>query len=230
MQLTDVPVKLFAISGSPRANGNTQFLLDKAVEGSKSIGNVEVEVYSLAQKKLSGCVFCNGCKKNGTCIINDDFQDIFKKWLQADGLLVASPVFHMNVPSQLKAVMDRLGHVMFAHFNRFVPRFSKPGGVLAQGTATFGGQETTELMLIQHLLTMNCLPVTADKPNSYIGVAGVSPTWDKGSICGNNEAMETAFVLGRRVAEMAKVVKFGLDSMEDLPIEYDYVRLLQRGQ
>ena len=79
MQLIDVPVKLFAIAGSPRANGNTQFLLDKAVEGAKSIGNVEVEVYSLAQKKLSGCVFCNGCKKNGVCVINDDFQDIFQK-------------------------------------------------------------------------------------------------------------------------------------------------------
>ena len=63
-----------------------------------------------------------------------------------------------------------------------MPRLCKVGRVLAQGTSRYGRQELAIQFLINHLLTMNCVPVSGDTIESYLGVLEKSSNWEKGSI------------------------------------------------
>ena len=98
--------KIIAIYGSPRRKGNTAALLKKAVEGARDSG-ADVEEIVLRDLKISPCLEIYGCLKAGECAIKDDFQMVRDKILQAQGLILASPVFFYSVSSHTKILMDR---------------------------------------------------------------------------------------------------------------------------
>jgi multimeric flavodoxin WrbA len=97
---------LLALYGSPRRKGTTALLLKKAVEGAVDAG-AEVEEIVLRDLKLSPCLEIYGCKKNGRCVIQDDFQEVYDKALLCQGLMLASPIFFYTVSAHTKALMDR---------------------------------------------------------------------------------------------------------------------------
>ncbi|MFC1926074.1 flavodoxin family protein [Chloroflexota bacterium] len=99
-------MKILAIMGSPRKKGNTDLLLDEAVKGAKSQG-AEVEKLTIDKAKIGPCMEDYHCEKDGNCFIRDDMDGIYPKLLEADGIIVASPIFFYGVPSQLKALIDR---------------------------------------------------------------------------------------------------------------------------
>jgi multimeric flavodoxin WrbA len=104
---TNVPMTtLVAIYGSPRRNGNTAVLLKRAVAGARS-GGAQVDEFVLRDMKMSPCLEIYGCKADGRCVIEDDFQPLCDAVLGADGLMVASPIFFYSVSAQLKIFMDR---------------------------------------------------------------------------------------------------------------------------
>ena len=98
--------KIIAIYGSPRRKGNTAALMKKAVEGARDSG-ADVEEIVLRDLKISPCLEIYGCLKAGECAIKDDFQMVRDKILQAQGLILASPVFFYTVSSHTKILMDR---------------------------------------------------------------------------------------------------------------------------
>ncbi len=98
--------KILAIYGSPRRCGNTSKLLARAVAGAKSAG-AEVEEIVLRDLKMSPCLEIYGCKKDGRCVIQDDFQRIYDLLLACDGLMLASPIFFYTVSAHTKILMDR---------------------------------------------------------------------------------------------------------------------------
>jgi multimeric flavodoxin WrbA len=98
--------KIVAIYGSPRRKGNTATLLKKAVEGARDSG-AEVEEIVLRDLKISPCLEIYGCAQSGECAIKDDFQKVRDKILDAQGLMLASPVFFYTVSSHTKILMDR---------------------------------------------------------------------------------------------------------------------------
>ena len=98
--------KIIAIYGSPRRKGNTATLLKKAVDGARDAG-ADVEEIVLRDLKLSPCLEIYGCLKAGDCAINDDFQKVRDKILDAQGLMLASPVFFYTVSSHTKILLDR---------------------------------------------------------------------------------------------------------------------------
>ncbi len=98
--------KILGIMGSPRREGNTSVLLNEFVRGAKAANN-EVDVITLNEKKISPCLGCYACKKDGICKIKDDFTEIYKKLETCDKLVIATPIFFSAMPSQLKAVIDR---------------------------------------------------------------------------------------------------------------------------
>jgi hypothetical protein len=100
------PKKILAIYGSPRRKGNTATLLKKAVEGARDAG-ADVEEIVLRDLKLSPCLEIYGCLQAGECAIKDDFQKVRDKILDAQGLILASPVFFYAVSSHTKILMDR---------------------------------------------------------------------------------------------------------------------------
>lgn len=98
--------KLTAIYGSPRRNGNTAVLLKHAVQGARRAG-AAVEEVVLRDLKVSPCLEIYGCKKDGQCVIRDDFSRVRDSMLAADGIILASPIFFYTVSAQVKLLMDR---------------------------------------------------------------------------------------------------------------------------
>lgn len=223
--LTDVPIKLLAISASPRSGSNTELILGVAVESARSVGNVCVTEFKFHHKKILPCLHCGACKKTRRCCQDDDFQDLFDLWLDADAVLYATPVYHMGITGQFKCALDRLGHVLFSVYDRMFPRFLKVCGAITQGNCRYGGQETAMVYLIQSMLTMNCIPVSGDTPDSYIGAGGMVANRRKGGIAEDEIGLSAARSLGKRVAEVSKIVKTGFTALESsLPSEYAWRR------
>jgi len=99
-------MKVLGIMGSPRRKSNTEILLDKALEGAEEAG-AEVEKVLVSKLKISPCLEIYACLKDGNCAIKDDMQLLYKKLLEADHIVFASPMFFYGITSQAKAIIDR---------------------------------------------------------------------------------------------------------------------------
>lgn len=99
-------VKIIAVYGSPRKDGNSATLLKKAVEGAREEGAAVEEVF-LRDYKISPCLEIYHCIKNGECAIRDDFPKILEKLEASSGIMLASPVFFYSVSAHTKIFMDR---------------------------------------------------------------------------------------------------------------------------
>jgi len=99
-------VKIIAIYGSPRRDGNSAALLKRAVEGARQEG-AQVEEVVLRDYKISPCMEIYACAQAGECAIRDDFPEILAKLESCDGIMLASPIFFYTVSAHTKTFMDR---------------------------------------------------------------------------------------------------------------------------
>ena len=99
-------VKIIALYGSPRRDGNSSTLLQQAVAGARQEG-AEVEEVVLRDYKISPCMEIYACIKNGECAIRDDFPKILEKLESSSGIMLASPIFFYTVSAHTKIFMDR---------------------------------------------------------------------------------------------------------------------------
>lgn len=134
-------MKILAISGSPKRNGFTDALLEKAVDGARSAG-ASAEKIVLNDIIFKSCQECGGCDKTGVCVLDDDMKNIYRKLESADGVIVASPVFFGSVSAQLKAMIDRLQSVWMAKY--ILKKESSHKGRRRGIFLCAGGKETTE--------------------------------------------------------------------------------------
>lgn len=96
--------KIIAINGSPRKNGNTAILLNKALEGAAEQG-AETELINLYDLSYKGCISCFACKRKGgksygKCIFADELLLVLKKIEQADALILCSPIYFGTVTGE----------------------------------------------------------------------------------------------------------------------------------
>lgn len=99
-------VKIVAIYGSPRRDGNSASLLQQAVAGARAEG-ASVEEFILRDYKISPCLEIYNCIKTGECAIRDDFPQILDKLESSHGIMLASPIFFYTVSAHTKIFMDR---------------------------------------------------------------------------------------------------------------------------
>ncbi len=99
-------VKIIAIYGSPRRDGNSAVLLRQAVAGAREQG-AQVEEVFLRDYKISPCLEIYACIKNGECAIRDDFPGILAKLESSVGIMLASPIFFYAVSAHTKIFIDR---------------------------------------------------------------------------------------------------------------------------
>lgn len=98
--------KVIAIFGSPRKEGNSDILLNEFIRGiTKS--DIKIESVVVRDLQIAPCNSCDGCWEKGDCIIDDDMQKIYPLLVEADGIVISSPIYFMGVPAQLKAFIDR---------------------------------------------------------------------------------------------------------------------------
>ena len=100
-------MKVLILNGSPRANGNTATAINELVKVFESEG-VETEIVHVGNKNIRGCIACNSCSKTGKCVFDDAVNEIAPRFEEADGLVVASPVYYASANATLIACLDRL--------------------------------------------------------------------------------------------------------------------------
>ena len=100
--------KILVLLGSPRKKGNSAILAGEIARGAKA-GKAKVETIFLQEKSIAPCKACMACQKKGSkgCAIKDDMQEIYPKLLEADGWVIASPVYWFTMSAQTKLFMDR---------------------------------------------------------------------------------------------------------------------------
>ena len=99
--------KVLILSGSPRKNGNSDILCDEFMRGALESGN-QVEKIRVSEKKIDFCSGCYYCQKSGgICAKKDDMAEVLQKIIDADVLVLASPVYFYSIDAQLKSLIDR---------------------------------------------------------------------------------------------------------------------------
>ncbi len=99
-------MKILGISGSPRKGGNTDIVVQEALKAAEELV-AEVEFISLAGKTIKQCEACDYCVKHKRCHHDDDADMFLAKMHEADGIIMASPVYFGNVTAQIKSLIDR---------------------------------------------------------------------------------------------------------------------------
>lgn len=130
-------MKVVAINGSPRANGNTQILLEAVMEEIQK-GGVETQMVHIGGLLWRGCSGCGKCGEvtEPNCVYVDDiFNECFHYVLQAQGLLLGSPVYTSDVTTSMKAFLERAATVRRLHGNLF--KYKVAAGIVAARRAGF---------------------------------------------------------------------------------------------
>ena len=99
-------MKVLGIMGSPRRDGNTENLVQEALDSARELES-EVELVPIADKNIAPCDGCESCMVTKKCKIEDDMQEIYSKLLEADGIIFGTPVYFWGVSAQIKALIDR---------------------------------------------------------------------------------------------------------------------------
>jgi multimeric flavodoxin WrbA len=99
-------LKVLGIMGSPRLKSNTDLLLDQALTGAESQG-ANIEKIVIDKLNITPCKEYYGCERDGNCVIRDDMDNIYPKLLDADAIIIASPMFFYGITGQLKSFIDR---------------------------------------------------------------------------------------------------------------------------
>lgn len=230
-------IKVLGISCSPR-KGNSLYMLDKAVEAETTFP-VSIEKYSFMGKKIGPCISCHKCVKNGgVCIVNDDYEDLRQKWINADVILYSFPVYHVGIPGQLKCFFDRLGNSFYGYYSVSSIRHLKVIGALTSGCHFFGGQELAMNQIIQHAVLLNSLPVSGDGWHSYIGAAAwTNNDTERNSLQKLHESGDLDASIGitaaqsvyKRCVDIAAIVKTGVAALTpDLSKDIRFGPLLER--
>ena len=100
-------MKILAINGSFRKEGNTDIIIDKVLEGAKTMG-AETEKIFVDDLNINSCRGCLECRQEGVCGQEDQLNDIVGKLEEADGIIIGSPVYGNYMTGQLKILLDRL--------------------------------------------------------------------------------------------------------------------------
>jgi len=191
-------MKILGISASPRVGGNTDIVINEVLDSAKENG-AEVEFLSLAGKNINHCVACDNCKKFGKCKYDDDVLPILEKINDADGVVIGSPVYFGDVPSQLKALIDR-ERVIGKKWGSF------DGKVGASVAVAWKWGHVKTLQTINTFFTVNKMVQTGVGGIPGIGLMVFAK--DKGDVKENEAALKSARALGKRMVETtAKVAK-----------------------
>ena len=191
-------MNILGISGSPRKNGNSEILLEASLEPFYN-KKWNVTKILLSENNIKPCIGCDFCVNNGYCNIKDDMEKIYSEYNKFDGVIISSPAYYRNVPSQLKALFDRT----YAIKNRDIFK-GKLGGAIAVGRGSSGGQSIVLNIIYNYYLSCGILCV----PGELNGVHAVA---DKiGDIKNQPRRLEQAKILGNNIIEYIENIKINI--------------------
>ena len=175
--------KVLILSGSPRKGGNSDILCDEFMRGAVETGN-DVEKIRVSTKKVAPCSACYFCKNSGECVHKDDMAEILQKMIDADVIVLASPVYFYSIDAQLKAVIDRT-----------VARWLEVKNKEFYYIVTMADEDVSSADT-----TIACMRGYADCVEGAVekGIIIGSGVYESGTIK-NTKAMEKAYTMGKNV-------------------------------
>lgn len=197
-------MKVLIINGSPRANGNTAIAVGEMKRVFEQEG-IEAEVVCVGSKDVRGCIACRKCAETGKCVFDDVVNELAPKFEEADGLVVASPVYYASANATLIAVLDRL--FFSTHFDKTM----KVGASVV--CARRGGCSATFDELNKYFTISNMPIASSQYWNSIHGREAGEAEMDE-------EGKQTMRVLARNMTFLMKSIalgkeQFGLPETEE---------------
>ena len=186
-------MKVLIINGSPRAEGNTDIAISEMVKVFKNEG-IGTEVVRIGNQAIRGCIACGTCSKTGKCVFDDIVNELAEKFEEADGLVIASPVYYASANGTLISCLDRL------FYSTGFDRTMKVGASVV--IARRGGCSAAFDELNKYFL--NCSMVIAGSQywNSVHGNA-------KGEAAQDAEGLQTMRTLARNMTFLMKSIALG---------------------
>ena len=197
-------MKVLMLNGSPRVNGNTSIALEEMKNVFEAEG-VEVEIVQVGNQAVRGCVACVRCTELGKCVFDDVVNELALKFEEADGLVVASPVYYASANATLIAVLDRLF---------YSSKFSKTMKVGASVVCARRGGCSATFDELNKYFTISGMPIASSQYwNSIHGR-------EQGQADMDEEGKQTMHVLARNMTFLMKSIalgkeQFGLPETEE---------------
>ena len=186
-------MKVLLINGSPRGGGNTSIALGEMEKIFQQEG-IQVETVQVGNKAIRGCVACLSCMEKGKCVFDDLVNETAPKFAEADGLVIASPVYYASANGTLISFIDRL------FYSTPFDKTMKVGAAVA--VARRGG-----------------VSATYDELNKYFAISGMpiatGQYWNavygrgKGEAAQDEEGMQTMRTLARNMVFLMKSIALG---------------------
>lgn len=186
-------MKVLVLNGSPRVNGNTSLALEEMRKIFEAEG-VEVEIEQVGNMDIRGCIACGHCFETGKCVFNDIVNELAPKFEEADGLVIASPVYYASANATLIACLDRLFYS--THFDKIM----KVGASVV--CARRGGCSAAFDELNKYFTIVNMPVASSQYWNSIHGR-------EKGQADLDEEGKQTMRVLARNMTFLMKSIALG---------------------
>jgi len=190
-------MKIVGIVGSPRKEGNTEFLVKKAIESVDK--DIDTELIVLYDKKIEHCRACGFKVCSEGCIIKDDMQKIYNKIIEADGLIIGSPTYFAMPSSLISAFLQRLINLKGSKKGNLLK--DKVGGVIATGRHRAGGQSCV-ITTIKHFFDVSdMISISSEnlELDSHLGGIGIGKDVREDEL-----GIKSAKQLGKRISEVLK--------------------------
>ncbi|MBP2133454.1 multimeric flavodoxin WrbA [Methanomicrobium sp. W14] len=179
------------LNASPRENGNTKILCTECADAIESAG-FTTEIISFRGKAFTSCIACGSCKKTGKCAIDDGLNDVIDEIKDAQGLIVAAPVYFGTARGDIMSAIQRISMVSYAG-ERFLSKMV--GGPIAVGRR--GGQTATIQELLMFYFINDMIVAGSDYWNIAFG-------GDTGAVAEDKEGIDTVRKFGSNVAFILK--------------------------
>lgn len=187
-------MKVLLVNGSPHANGNTYIALNEMVKEFEK-EEIETKILHIGNQDIRGCIACRSCANSGKCVFDDAVNKAAPLFKEADGLVIASPVYYASANATLIAFLDRL--FFSTHFDKTM----KVGASVV--TARRGGCSATFDELNKYF-TISGMPVASGK--YWNSVHGQTPgeaaydaegLYDMKALAGNMAFLMKSIALGK---------------------------------
>lgn len=197
MQSYRIPM-ILGICGSPRKMA-TDYVLGEALKMLEERG-LQITLFSVRGKNISPCRHCDYCLKNKECVVKDDMYQLYPLFREAEGFVIATPVYNGGLSAQTKAVIDRTRATLAADPKALR---GKPGMAIAVGGDRMGGQE----LAIQQIHTFYILNGMTPISGGFFGANLGATFWSKDTLEGVKEDAEGFRSLRKTVKKFAEALQ-----------------------
>lgn len=184
-------VKVILLNASPRANSNTQDVLEVCAEEIEKEG-VETEIVRLRGKTIQSCLGCSKCAGTGKCIINDGINEIADKLRDAEGFIPAAPVYFGTARGDMMAALQRIGKLSRGNDKFLDWMVGGPIAVARRGGQTITLQEMNMFFGINNMIVAG---------SNYWNMVFAGP---EGTALDDEEGINTIKLFGQNVAKIIK--------------------------